>query len=375
MRIGVLGGGQLGRMLALAGLPMGVEFTFLDPAPDACAAAVGRHLPAPYTDPTALAELARTCQRATYEFENVPVQAVRELARSVPVYPPPRALEVAQDRLAEKRFFRSLGIPTPEFAAVDSLAELEAAVEQVGLPAVLKTRRMGYDGKGQRVLREPRELQPAWEALGGDGLILEAFVPFRRELSVLAVRDRAGQMACYPVVQNHHEAGILRLSVAPAPGLDSALEQLAHDYARRVLHALSYVGVLCVEVFEVAGMLLANEMAPRVHNSGHWTIEGAWTSQFANHVRAVAGLPLGSAQARGWCAMVNLLGEQPDPVEVLQVPGTYYHWYGKAVRPGRKVGHVTVCADRLELLLERLEELRRRGLRVPPVPASTAPQP
>jgi 5-(carboxyamino)imidazole ribonucleotide synthase len=365
VRIGVLGGGQLGRMLALAGLPLGFEFTFLDPAPDPCAAAVGRHLQAPYTDPEALEELGRTCQRVTYEFENVPVQAALHLARSVPTYPPPRALEVAQDRLAEKRFFRSLGIPTAEFEPVDSPHDLQAAVDRVGLPAVLKTRRMGYDGKGQQHLTRRRDAQPAYEALGGGGLLVEAWVPFRRELSVLAVRAGTGEVVCYPVVENHHDSGLLRLSLAPAPCLDPALAGRAQDYARRVLEALDYVGVLCLELFEVDGQLLANEMAPRVHNSGHWTIEGAETSQFANHVRAVAGLPLGSPAPRGWCAMVNLVGERPDPAALLRVPGVHFHWYGKAVRPGRKVGHVTVCADGPEALEQRLEALRGCGLRVP----------
>lgn len=296
----------------------------------------------------------------------------RELARSLPVYPPPRALEVAQDRLAEKRFFRSLGIPTAEFEPVDSLEDLEAAVARVGLPAVLKTRRMGYDGKGQRVVATLSEAREAWQALGCTGLLLEGWVPFHRELSVLAVRSEAGEAVCYPVVENHHESGILRLSLAPAPGLDPLLAERAHAYARRALEALDYVGVLCLELFEVDGKLAANELAPRVHNSGHWTIEGAATSQFANHVRAVAGLPLGCTAPRGCCAMVNLIGERPDPAAVLRVPGTSYHWYGKAVRPGRKVGHVTVCADRPEELEQRLDALRGCGVRVPGRPLRSA---
>lgn len=366
MRIGVLGGGQLGRMLALAGLPLGLEFTFLDPAEDPCAAAVGGHLRAPFTDPDALRELARICQRVTYEFENVPVQAASELAKTVPVYPPPAALEVAQDRLAEKRFFRSVGIRTAEFESVASPQDLKRAADRVGLPAVLKTRRMGYDGKGQRVLASGADLHAAWEALGGQDLLLEEFVRFRRELSVLAARSQSGEMVYYPVVETHHEGGILRLSIAPAPDLSAALVEAAHGYARRLLEALNYVGVLCLELFETDGGLLANEMAPRVHNSGHWTIEGACTSQFANHIRAVAGLPLGSAQARGFCAMVNLIGQRPDPGAVLRVPGACYHWYGKVSRPGRKVGHVTVCAESWEVLQQRLGQLEQCGLYLPP---------
>lgn len=365
MRIGVLGGGQLGRMLGLAGLPLGLEFTFLDPAAEACAAAVGLHLQAEYTDPQALEQLLDTCSRITYEFENVPVEAARRLARRVAVYPTPRALEVAQDRLREKQFFQSLGIPTPRFLPADSLEQLQDAVQQVGLPAVVKTRTFGYDGKGQRVVREPTEVAAAWHALGGRSLLVEEFVAFRRELSVLAVRDLSGNVACYPVVENHHEAGVLRLSLAPAPNLPAGLAEAAEQYARRALAALDYVGVLCVEMFETVQGLVAGEMAPRVHNSGHWTIEGAHTSQFANHVRAVAGLPLGCTQARACCAMVNLIGQHPDPAAVLRVSGAHFHWYGKAVRPGRKVGHVTVCVDRHEELLERLEQVRHSGVYVP----------
>ncbi len=365
MRIGVLGGGQLGRMLGLAGLPLGLQFTYLDPAEDPCAAAVGLHLRAEFGDPRALEELASTCHRVTYEFENVPVETAVQLARRLPVHPPPRALEVAQDRLAEKRFFRSLGIPTARFSPVDSLEDLREAVQQVGLPAVVKTRSLGYDGKGQRVVQRPQEVDAAWQVLGGRPLVVEEFVAFRRELSVLAVRGASGDVACYPVVENHHEGGILRLSLAPAPELPAGVAEAAEAYARRALEALDYVGVLCLELFETDAGLLANEMAPRVHNSGHWTIEGTQTSQFANHVRAVAGLPLGSTRPWTCCAMVNLIGERPDPSPILRVPGTHFHWYGKAVRPGRKVGHVTVCADSLEDLYGRLERLRGCGLPVP----------
>lgn len=365
MRIGVLGGGQLGRMLGLAGLPLGLEFTFLDPAAEACAAAVGLHLQAEYTDPRALEQLLDTCWRITYEFENVPVEAATHLARRVAVYPPPVALEVAQDRLREKQFFRSLEIPTARFLPADSPEQLWDAVQQVGLPAVVKTRRFGYDGKGQRVVRELAEVAAVWHALGGHPLLVEEFVAFRRELSVLAVRDLFGHVACYPVVENHHEAGILRVSLAPAPDLRPGLAEAAERYARRALAALDYVGVLCIELFETAEGLVANELAPRVHNSGHWTIEGAHTSQFANHVRAVAGLPLGCTRPRACCAMVNLIGQQPDATAVLRVSGAHFHWYGKALRPGRKVGHVTVCVDRYEELPERLEQLRHSGVYVP----------
>jgi 5-(carboxyamino)imidazole ribonucleotide synthase len=275
----------------------------------------------------------------------------------VPVYPPSAALEVSQDRLTEKTFFNSLGIPTPPFAAVDSRDDLEHACEAISLPAVLKTRRMGYDGKGQFVLREPGDIAPAWESLGGQPLILEGFVSFQRELSILAVRSARGEKVWYPVVENHHVDGILRLTRAPAPGLASTLEEKAQDYAYRLLDALDYVGVLAIELFEVGDELLANEMAPRVHNSGHWTIEGAETSQFENHLRAILGMPLGSPAVMSQAAMLNIIGKIPDVAQVLAVPGAHLHLYGKEPRPGRKLGHVTILEDANGPYEERLVRL------------------
>ena len=373
--IGILGGGQLGRMLALAGYPLGLRFRFLDPAADAPAGQLAAHDHGGYADPAQLDAFARSVDLVSYEFENVPVAAARHLAERVPVYPPPQALAVAQDRLAEKTFFNSLGAATPPFASVDSRAGLEAAIERIGLPAVLKTRRLGYDGKGQLVLRVPADADTAWATLGGTALILEGFVPFRRELSIIAARGRDGQIACYPLAENHHRDGILRLSLAPAPGLSPMLQAAAEQIAQRALEALGYVGVLAIELFELepAGQhqvdthdarfsahnaqLLVNEMAPRVHNSGHWTIEGAETSQFEQHLRAVLGLPLGSPAARGHAAMVNLIGSWPEPAAVLAVPGAHLHLYGKLARPGRKVGHITLRADSTAQLHERLAML------------------
>jgi 5-(carboxyamino)imidazole ribonucleotide synthase len=356
--IGVLGGGQLGRMLALSGLPLGLRFRFLDPAPDAPAAAVGEHIAAPYDDEGALERFAAGLDVATFEFENVPAAAVDYLEAHVPAFPPRQALATAQDRVSEKECFRALGIPTAPFLPVDEREGLERAVEVLGLPAVLKTRRFGYDGKGQFVLRAVGDVERAWEALGGVPLILEGFVPFERELSILGVRARSGETAFYPLVENHHREGILRLSLAPAPALTPELQQAAESYAARVLEALDYVGVLAIELFQRGGELVANEMAPRVHNSGHWTIEGAETSQFENHLRAVAALPLGSTAPRGYSAMLNLIGEIPDPAQVLATPGAHLHLYGKAPRPGRKVGHVTLRADDSEVLAVRVAELR-----------------
>jgi 5-(carboxyamino)imidazole ribonucleotide synthase len=329
----------------------------LDPAPDAPAGQVGELRTGGWSDPERLDELARDADVVTYEFENIPVAAARFLAERVPVYPPPRALEVSQDRLAEKTLFQELGIPTAPFERVDSEPQLREALGCVGLPAVLKTRRLGYDGKGQVVLRAPDDAGPAWSELGGVPLLLEGFVAFEREVSILAVRGRDGATAAYPLVENRHRDGILRLSVAPAPGLTAELQARAEAMAAKVLAAFDYVGVLAIELFVAGGGLLANEIAPRVHNSGHWTIEGAETSQFENHLRAVLGWPLGPTAARGASAMINLVGAVPPPSAVLAVPGAHLHLYGKPPRPGRKLGHVTLRADGLEALGPRLSQL------------------
>jgi 5-(carboxyamino)imidazole ribonucleotide synthase len=371
--IGILGGGQLGYMLALAGYPLGLHFRFLDPSPEAPVGRIATRITAQFTDRAALKKFAAGLELVTYEFENVPVETARFLAEHVPVLPPPAALEAAQDRLNEKRLFQRLGIATTEFAAVVGREALDGAVRQIGLPAILKTCRMGYDGKGQWILRNAEDVSraerelPAADAAARKHkgtepaehvpFVLERLVPFARELSVLAVRGRTGETAVYPLVENHHRAGILRMSLAPAPQLDPVIQQTAEDAARRVFEALQYVGVLAIEFFEHEGRLLANEMAPRVHNSGHWTIEGAVTSQFENHLRAVVGLPLGSTQAIGCSAMLNLIGEVPDSAEVLAVRNAHLHLYGKSARAGRKLGHVTLIASSPEQLASRLSEL------------------
>jgi 5-(carboxyamino)imidazole ribonucleotide synthase len=355
--IGILGGGQLGYMLALAGYPLGLHFRFLDPSPEAPVGRIAQRVTADYTDEAALEKFASGLELVTYEFENVPVEAANFLAARVPVYPLPAALEAAQDRFAEKSLFRKLGIATTEFAPVSNPSELDAAVKSLGLPAVLKTSRMGYDGKGQWILRSTEDAVKAKSELPAVTLILERFVPFTRELSVLAVRSRTGETAIYPLVENHHRSGILRLSLAPAPRLDAQIQRAAERAAHRILESLKYVGVLAIEFFEHQGELLANEMAPRVHNSGHWTIEGAVTSQFENHLRAVLGLPLGSTGPAGHCAMLNLIGDLPESSEVLAVPDAHLHLYGKSPRPGRKLGHVTLRAASPERLALRLSEL------------------
>jgi 5-(carboxyamino)imidazole ribonucleotide synthase len=356
--VGILGAGQLGRMMALAGYPLGMRFRFLDPTPGSPASHMAEQVVASYDDISALERFSEGLQVVTYEFENVPVDAALSLAERVSVFPPPQALSVSQDRLTEKTFFTGLGIPTPPFAAVDTREDLQTALVRLGLPAVLKTRRFGYDGKGQAVLRGLGDIDNAWQAMGGQPLILEGFVPFQRELSILAVRSLDRTTLFYPLVENHHRDGILRLSLAPAPDLSPTLQAGAESYAIRVLDALEYVGVLAIELFQVDGHLLANEIAPRVHNSGHWTIEGAETSQFANHLRAICGLPLGSTLPLGHSAMLNLIGTLPDLSHVLKVAGAHLHLYGKEPRPGRKLGHITLRVDDPSVLAERLARLQ-----------------
>lgn len=355
--LGILGGGQLARMLALAAAPLGVKTLVVDSATDACASQVSPLLVADWTDYAALERFAAQVDVVTFDFENVPAETAHRLAGQVAVFPSPQALAVAQDRLAEKTLFRDCGLQTPAFMAVDTRDDLDRALTAIGVPAILKTRRLGYDGKGQFRIKTLADAEAAWGALGAQatahGLILEAFVPFERELSVLAVRSRDGDFRTWPLTQNWHTDGVLSLSLAPAPDVGS-LQARATELARILAERLDYVGVFALELFVKDGELLGNEMAPRVHNSGHWTIEGALTSQFENHVRAVLGLPLGDTSARGLSAMFNWIGELPDAAPVLGAVDAHWHDYGKQPRPGRKVGHATVCAPDARRLAERL---------------------
>lgn len=345
MKVGVVGGGQLAQMLALAGIPLGLEFVFLDPKSDTCAARAGEHLQGEYDDKQALGALADRCDVATYDFENVPVSSAEHLERRVPVFPPSQALAASQDRLTEKSLFTRFAIPTPEYQAVDSREQLREATGHLGFPCVLKTRRFGYDGKGQALLKSDADVDAVWEQYDGQSLILERFVEFRRELSVVAVRGADGKMAFYPLTENRHKNGILSNSLAPASA--GRVADQAREYARTLMEHFNYVGTYCLELFENEDGLLANEMAPRVHNSGHWTIEGAETSQFENHLRAIMGWPLGSTAPVGYSAMINWIGALPDPAQGLSSPGVHWHDYGKTPRDGRKVGHVTLRAEDL----------------------------
>jgi 5-(carboxyamino)imidazole ribonucleotide synthase len=368
--VGILGGGQLARMLAIAGAPLGLRFRVLDTSADACAGQFAPLVVGDYRDPATLAAFADGVDVATFDFENVPASSAEWLAARLPVFPAPRALALAQDRFAEKSLFRELGIGVAAFADVPDRAAFDAALARIGVPAVLKTRRLGYDGKGQFRIRAAADADAAWSALGAQapnvGLILEAFVPFERELSVVAVRARDGEFRAWPLTENWHVEGVLSASLAPAR-IDPGLADAAVAAARRVAEALGYVGVFALELFLHDGRWLANEMAPRVHNSGHWTLEGSACSQFQNHLRAVAGLPLGDTRALGHSVMLNWVGTLPDARVVLAVPGGYWHDYGKSPRPGRKVGHATLRADDPATLAHHLAEVGHAIDRVPQV--------
>lgn len=350
MTLGIVGGGQLGRMMALAGAPLGVHCVVLDPSAEACARHVARHIQAAYDDTDAVVDLAEQVSAATFEFENVPPETVARLADRMPAFPPALALATSRDRWLEKSLFREQGIALPPVAKIDSQGDLEQAVSDIGLPAVLKTRTLGYDGKGQKVLRASTDVPGAWEALGQVPCVLEGFVEFDSEVSCIAVRDRDGVLAFYDLIENNHREGILDRS---QPVREHPLQAVAEDYTGRVMHALDYVGVMAFEFFRVGDQLMANEIAPRVHNSGHWTIEGARTSQFENHVRAVCGLPLGNTETREQVVMLNVYGRHPDVRGLLAIPGVSWHDYAKSARPGRKIGHVTVQAENRAQLSER----------------------
>ncbi|HEY1312352.1 MAG TPA: 5-(carboxyamino)imidazole ribonucleotide synthase [Steroidobacteraceae bacterium] len=358
-RVGIVGAGQLGRMLALAGYPLGMHCLFLDRSAKAPAAQVAPILTAELEDPTQLATLAGCSDVLTFDWENISAGALAPLEKLTKVRPPRAALEVSQDRLSEKALFEKLRIPVAAHAAVDSELELARAVKKLGA-GVLKTRRLGYDGKGQFILREASQIGEAWAAIGGRDLIYEKFQDFSREVSIIGARSATGRMVFYPLAANSHGGGILHYNVAPFA--NARLERSARTYLKRLMNALDYVGVLTVEFFVVKGRLVANEMAPRVHNSGHWTIEGCVTSQFENHLRAICDLPLGSTRPLGHAAMINFLGEMPDRERLLAIDGLAFHDYGKEPRPGRKLGHCTIlkrrAAERNSALAAALESIQ-----------------
>jgi len=367
MTVAVLGAGQLGRMLALAGYPLGLDFLFLDPAKDAPAGQVAPVLQGSFTDKKLLTRLARNSEIATIDWENVSVDALRALeGAGAHIAPPIPAVATAQDRVSEKRLFERLKIPTTRWRAVASRTQLDHAIREIGLPGVIKTRRLGYDGKGQAVVRTRADAERAWTEMGSVGLIYEEWIPFDCEVSIIGARNKRGEIAIYPLNGNVHAQGILRLTRAPYG--PPRWHRLAAKYLQSVLTHFHYTGILTIEFFVRAGRLVANEMAPRVHNSGHWTIEGAVTSQFENHLRGVLNLPLGSTRPTGYSAMLNLIGEVPPRATVLAADGVHLHDYAKEPRPGRKVGHLTVVEPthlrrdrRARVLLSELAP----GIRIP----------
>ncbi|WP_257739159.1 5-(carboxyamino)imidazole ribonucleotide synthase [Woeseia oceani] len=355
VRVGIIGAGQLGLMLGMAGRELGVECVFLDPAENPPAASVGKVIRAQFDDAKGLAELAAATSVITYEFENVSVAALSELNEKTAVYPPVAALGEAQDRLNEKQLFAELDIPLPQYRTVDSEQDLRHAIRDIGLPLVLKTRRLGYDGKGQYLLKSVDDVEDALRTLPNKPLIAEQWVDFDREVSAIGVRDLDGNVAVYPLTENQHRNGILRNSRAPAG--PAAMQELGNRHLQKLMTHLDYVGVMALEFFVVNNELLANEFAPRVHNSGHWTIEGAATSQFENHIRAISGMPLGATDAVSHVGMVNLIGAMPNSPDTLTEAGMHVHDYGKEPRSGRKLGHITLSDDDPEQRDQRLQKL------------------
>lgn len=358
MKLGILGGGQLARMLAQSAYPLGIKTVCIDPSKDACAGEVTQLIHADYTDQTALTQFIQEVDCVTLETENIPLACVDYLERFVPVYPNKQALTITQDRLTEKSFSKSLGIDTAAFEAVKDERHLEEIIQQIGYPTILKIQRFGYDGKGQFIIRSRGDIAQAYQALSNNDLIVEKFVNFEFECSLICVRNQTGEMAFYPLVKNQHKDGVLRISEAPLN--QPKLQQAAQRIAAKILQTLKYVGVLTIEFFVNGEQLLVNEMAPRVHNSGHWTIEGAETSQFENHLRAVFNLPLGSTEAIGYSILFNCLGEMPSLRSCLSIPGAHYHSYSKQPRPMRKLGHITCVSQdisRYEQSKAKLEAL------------------
>ncbi|MAM00548.1 5-(carboxyamino)imidazole ribonucleotide synthase [Hydrocarboniclastica marina] len=351
MRIGILGAGQLGRMLALAGYPLDHQCVFYDLS-GSPSAGIGEIIDDP--DGSRLDEFLDKVDRVTYEFEHLPLEVVRQIADQKPLFPGVKSLAVCQNRAEEKALFERLSIPTAAYRLVSTAEELAEAAESLGCPVVAKSVTEGYDGKGQAVIRDPREASGAWERIGHKMLLVEAFVDFSRELSIIAARGQDGEVAIYPMAENVHVDGILRYSFAPAPNLCTEVAAEAEAFIKMLLDELGHVGVLTLELFETPDGLMANEMAPRVHNSGHWSIEGATTSQFENHLRAVAGLPLGDTVAHRPTCMINIIGKAGNDEDLLRLPYAHLHRYGKAEREGRKIGHVTVQADSYEELVWRV---------------------
>ena len=342
MRIGILGAGQLGRMLAQAGIPLGHSFYFYDTQITSTVAGLGESVVGSFDDRSALKAFAQRCDVVTYEFENVPCESAHFIESFAPIFPPPRALEVSQDRLLEKQFLQGLGVATPRFRGVCSEAELREACDALGLPCIAETRRFGYDGKGQARIETTSDIAGAWSSLRGAPLIVEGFVPFSRELSIIATRDKGGEVSVFPLCCNTHINGILHRSELPASDVSHDLKAAARALIVRIMNELDYIGTLAIELFEVRGEILVNEMAPRVHNSGHATIDCMKSSQFENHIRAITGMPLGCVEPQSRAVMFNIIGSVPSLNDLATLPNARVNLYGKDPRPGRKLGHITL---------------------------------
>lgn len=357
MRVGVFGAGQLGKMLAEAGTPLGHDFVFLDPNPDACGGTLGKHIVAAFDDSEALMQLAQEADVVTYEFENLPLESVELVAKHVDVFPSTEALRITQDRLFEKEFCKKIGVPCADYVSVPNPDALELAADTVGYPCILKTRRLGYDGKGQVFLQSADDLPAAKELASQQECIVEKCINFVKECSVICTRAKDGSTVTYPLTENTHEEGILRVSKAPAEiGEDTKAQ--AEAIAHKALKEFAYVGTLAVELFVLPdGSIAVNEFAPRVHNSGHWTIEGAATSQFENHIRAITGMELGKTDTKGVSTMLNFIGTVPDLNSVENEEGVFVHLYGKSERAGRKLGHITVNADDAAAVEKKVQQV------------------
>lgn len=354
-RVGIIGSGQLGRMMALAGTPLDTEFVFYDEALQSPSANLGKTIQP--SSPNSLKEFVASVDVVTYESENTDADLVAQINKDKPVYPGESSLRKSQHRLTEKNTFRSLGIQTAEFERVTDLDELNTAVNTLGLPIVLKTTTMGYDGKGQAVIKCKSDINDAWDQLKGNELIAEAFVTFSRELSVIAARDTHGNTRIYPLAENDHSEGILRVSRVPVSGLSTEKQLQAETFITNLLNHLDHVGVLTLELFDTEDGLIANEMAPRVHNSGHWTIEGTASSQFENHIRAICGMPLGNTEAReNFAAMINIIGRHGDRNKVLSSNNAFLHTYSKTERKNRKIGHINLIAKTSQELEASIEQ-------------------
>jgi len=356
MKIGVLGAGQLGRMLALAGLPLEMSFSFYDTS-GAPSVGLGDVIVDKGGSGSELDKFLQQVDVVTYEFEHLPLELTKTIEGKKPLHPSSESIRVCQNRTKEKALFKELGIPTAEYRVVTSAKELEKAAEELGCPVVAKSVTEGYDGKGQAILRDSAEAETAWASINHSSLIVESFVEFSRELSIIAARSTSGEVAFYPLAENSHHEGILRYSIAPAPKVSATIQDQAQEYIKALLNELNHVGILTLELFETPNGLLANEMAPRVHNSGHWSIEGAASSQFENHLRAITGLPLGDTQANRPTCMINIIAEKGDKESILKLPYAHLHLYGKEERKGRKLGHVTVQADSYEELAWRIKNV------------------